>query len=172
MTQSFVLETSRLCLFELTLEDAGFILELLNEPDFVRFIGDRGVRTLDDARSYLQKGALASYERFGFGLWLVQLQSSKESLGICGLVKRDSLQDIDIGYAFLERFWRNGYASEAVLAVKNYALHSLGIKRLVAITDQDNIGSMRVLEKIGMKYERLVRLSDDGPELKLFGVSG
>ena len=165
-----VLETERLILRKLTLDDAGFILELLNEPAFVRFIGDRGVRGLDDAREYLVKGPLASYERYGFGLWLVMLKTTGERLGICGLIKRDSLPDIDIGYAFLERFWLKGYASESAASVKNYAMNALGYKRLLAITDQDNIGSTRVLEKIGLKYERLVRLSGDGPELKLYSV--
>lgn len=165
-----VLETERLILRKLVLEDAGFILELLNEPAFVRFIGDRGVRVLEEAKDYLVKGPLASYDRFGFGLWLVQLKATQEPLGICGLVKRDSLPNIDIGYAFLERFWLKGYASESALAVKSYAMNVLGLKRLVAITDQDNTGSARVLEKIGLKYERLVRLSDDGPELKLYSV--
>jgi RimJ/RimL family protein N-acetyltransferase len=165
-----ILETARLSLYKLSLDDVAFILELLNEPAFIQFIGDRGVRSLEDANNYLLKGPLASYESFGFGLWLVRLKSTQESLGICGLIKREALPDIDIGYAYLARFWSMGYASEAALAVKDYAMQVLGIKRLVAITDQDNGGSIKVLEKIGMKYERLVKLAGEGPELKLFAV--
>jgi RimJ/RimL family protein N-acetyltransferase len=165
-----ILDTDRLSLRELTVDDAEFILELVNEPAFVRFIGDKGVRNLGDAKEYLVKGPLASYTRFGFGLWLVQLRYSKESLGICGLIKRDLLPDVDIGYALLERFWAKGYASESAQAVKDYAMDSLGLKRLVAITDQDNVSSIKVLEKIGLRSERLVILSEGGHELKLFAV--
>lgn len=166
-----ILETQRLNLRELNLEDAGFILELLNEPAFVRFIGDRGVKNLSDARAYLTGGPIASYARYGFGLWLVQLKSTGESLGICGLVKRDTLPDFDIGYAFLERYWLKGYASEAAQAVKTYALEVLGVKRLMAVTDQENAGSIKVIEKIGLKYEGLVRITENGAELKLFSLS-
>jgi len=168
----FMLETERLSLRRLNLEDAPFILELLNEAAFLRFIGGRGVRSLEDARAYLAKGPLSSYQRLGFGLWLVRSRANQEALGMCGLIKRDALQDVDLGYAFIERFWLQGYASEAAMAVKNYALGVLGLRRLVAITDQENTGSIRVLEKIGMRYERLVRLADEGEELKLFAVEG
>jgi [ribosomal protein S5]-alanine N-acetyltransferase len=165
-----VLTTERLSLRKLTYNDAAFILELLNEKAFLRFIGDRGIRTLADARGYLEKGPLLSYERHGFGLWQVQLDSSKEPLGICGLIKRDALNDVDLGYAFLERHWSKGYASEAALAVKNYAVSVLGLHRLVAIVDPQNFSSMRVLKKAGLQYERMIKLSDDGEELKLFAV--
>jgi len=170
--EAVVLETERLSLRKLSLDDAGFILELLNEPAFVRFIGDRNIKTLEDARAYLIRGPLASYERFGFGSWLVQLKTKGEALGMCGLVKRDSLDDIDIGYAFLERFWLKGYASESAEAVKAYGMQVLGIKRLVGIVDPDNVGSIRVLEKIGLKYERLIRLNGEDKDLKLFAVEG
>ena len=170
MTRIPLLETERLGLFHLTLDDDEFILELLNDPAFVRFIGDRGVKSLADAKKYLEMGPLSSYQNFGFGLWLVRLKSSEDALGICGLVKRDALPNIDIGYAFLERFWGKGYASEAALAVRDYALLSLDIKRLVAVVDPENAGSIKVLEKIGLRFERLVRLNSDGIELKLFAI--
>ena len=168
MIQAFALETDRLSISNLTQAEAGFILELLNEPAFVHFIGDRGVRTLEDARNYLEKGPQTSYQRFGYGLWLVRLKSTQEALGICGLMKRDSLQDTDIGYAFLECHWGNGYAGEAALAVRDYASLNLNLKRLVAVVDPDNTRSIKVLEKIGMTYERMIRLSSEGMELKLF----
>ena len=163
-----ILETDRLILRQLSTEDAAFILELVNEPSFIQNIGDRGVRTLEDARAYILRIAISSYEKNGFGLYLVELKDSAQSIGMCGLIKRDGLEDVDIGYAFLPRFWLNGYAVEAATAVKDYARDMLGLKRLVAITDPANQGSIRVLEKIGLKYEKMVRLSADDIELKLF----
>jgi RimJ/RimL family protein N-acetyltransferase len=163
-----VLETERLNLRQIAAGDAEFILELLNEPSFLRNIGDKGVRTVDDARQYIADGPVESYERLGFGLWLVELKDSKVPIGICGLVKRDALTDVDIGYAFLPRFWSMGYAYESASAVKSYAMNVLGLKRLLAITSQENAGSIKVLEKIGLKFDRMIRLSEGEPEIKLF----
>ena len=165
-----ILETDRLILRQLSTEDAEFILELVNEPSFIQNIGDRGVRTLEDARVYILRVAISSYEKNGFGLYLVELKDSGQSIGMCGLIKRAELENVDIGYAFLPRFWLKGYAVEAAAAVKAYARDVLGLKRLVAITDPANQGSIRVLEKIGLKYEKMVRLSADDIELKLFAV--
>ncbi len=163
-----VLETNRLALRQLAIEDAGFILELVNEPAWLRFIGDRGVRTLEDARAYILKGPIDSYRRFGFGLYLTELKADRIPIGICGLVKRDSLPDVDIGFAFLPKFWGQGYAQESASAVLAFAQNTLGLKRLVAVTNPDNQRSIRVLEKLGLRFEKIVRLSEDGPELKLF----
>lgn len=162
-----VLETERLAIRKLSIDDAEFILQLLNEPSFLHFIGDKGVRTLANAREYILQGPIASYERYGFGLFLVVQREGAVPMGMCGLLKRESLADVDIGFAFLPAFWRRGYALEAALAVKEYGLNSLGLKRLVAITNQDNESSIKLLEKIGLKYERLIRLSADGPEIRL-----
>jgi ribosomal-protein-alanine N-acetyltransferase len=163
-----VIETERLNLRRLSIDDAGFILELLNEPSFIKNIGDKGVRTIADARQYVLNGPVASYQTNGFGLYLVELKESGQAIGICGLVKRDSLADVDIGFAFLPDFWSRGYALESALAVKAYGLDVLKLKRIVAITNPDNEGSIRVLQKIGLKYERMVRLSEDGPAVKLY----
>lgn len=165
-----ILKTDRLILRQFSTNDAEFILELVNEPSFIQNIGDRGVRTLDDACSYILRVAVASYEKNGFGLYLVLLKESGASIGMCGLIKRDGLEDVDIGYAFLPKFWSKGYALEAALAVKEYARDVIGLKRLVAITDPENQGSIRVLEKIGLSYEKMVRLSEDDIELKLFAA--
>ena len=165
-----ILETERLLLRQLSAEDAEFILALVNEPSFIQNIGDRGVRTLDDARSYILKGPVASYARNGFGLYLVVLKETNESIGMCGLVKRDGLDDVDIGYAFLPKFWSKGYAVESALAVEAYAKDVVGLKRMVAITTPANAGSIRVLEKIGLRFEKMIRLSEDDVELKLFAV--
>lgn len=165
-----ILETERLVLRQFSVEDADFILRLLNEPSFIRNIGDRGVRTLEDARSYILRVPIASYERNGFGLYLVILKESGESVGMCGLIKREELEDVDIGYAFLPEYWSKGYAVESALAVKEYARDVIGLKRLVAITDPENQGSIRVLEKIGLRFEKMIRLSEDDIELKLLAA--
>ncbi|HEX8424602.1 MAG TPA: GNAT family N-acetyltransferase [Pyrinomonadaceae bacterium] len=163
-----VLETERLNLRQLNEGDAAFILELLNDPSFLHNIGDRGVRTIEDAVRYISEGPVASYARHGFGFWLVELKDSATPTGICGLVKRDTLPDADIGYAFLPRFWSRGYAYESAAAVMSYALGALGLSRVLAIVNADNAGSIKVLEKIGLKFDRPVRLSADAPEIMLF----
>jgi RimJ/RimL family protein N-acetyltransferase len=164
-----ILETERLTLRQFTADDAAFVLELVNEPSFIQNIGDRGVRTLSDAVRYIEAGPVSSYARNGFGLYVVTLKESGESIGMCGLIKRDALDDVDIGYAYLPRFWSKGYAVEAALAVKEQG-RNLGLKRLVGVTDPANTGSIRVLEKIGFTFERMVRLAADDIELKLFAV--
>ena len=164
-----ILETKRLTLRQFTSDDATFILELLNEPSFIQNIGDRGARSVSDAIKYIETGPVASYARNGFGLYLVELKESGESIGMCGLIKREALADVDIGYAFLPKFWSKGYAVESALAVKEQA-RSLELKHLVAITDPSNIGSIRVLEKIGLTFEKMIKLSSDDIEHKLFGV--
>jgi len=165
-----LLETERLLLRQLTTEDATFMFELLNDPSFIRNIGDRNIRTIDDACAYIVNGPVKSYEKNGFGLYLVILKETNESIGICGLIRRESLEDVDIGYALLPKFWSKGYAVEAAQATKAYAKDVVGLKRLVAIVDPVNVGSIRVLEKIGLRYENMVQLSADDIELKLFGA--
>jgi len=162
-----VLQTERLNLRRMSLDDAEFILELLNDPSFLRFVGDKGVRTTEDARQYILTGPLDSYERYSFGLWLVELRDSETRIGICGLLKRDTLDDVDIGFAFLPQYRSKGYAFESAAAVMDYGRKVLGLRRIVAITNEDNAGSIRVLEKIGMSFDRMIRLSDDGPEIRL-----
>ena len=163
-----VLETERLILRRLTVEDGEFMLELLNDPSWLRFIGDKGVRTLDDARDYILKSLVAMYERLGFGLYLTELKGEGIPIGICGLIKRDSLEDVDLGFAFLPKFRGQGYAYESAFAVMAYGKRTLGLNRLVAITAPDNHGSARLLEKLGFKFERMVKLSDDSAEVSLF----
>jgi len=164
-----IIETPRLSLRELNAGDAPFILRLLNEAGFLEFIGDKGVRSLADARHYIAKGPMDSYRRFGFGLYLTRLRDDDTPIGICGLVKRDALPDVDVGFAFLSQYWSKGYASESAAAVLKHGRAVLGIKRIVAITSLGNRGSMAVLEKIGLRLERQVRLSANGPDLNLYG---
>ena len=145
------------------------MLALLNDPDFLRNIGDRGARTLDDTRTYIVNGPMAMYDMYGHGLYLVVERSSGEPVGICGLLKRDSLEDVDVGFAFLPGFRGKGYATESAAAVKDYARDVLGLSRVVAIARPDNAASVRVLEKIGMRAERLVNLPHSDRELMLYG---
>ena len=166
-----VLETPRLRLELLTLDDAAFMLELLNEPSFIQNIGDRGVRTLDQARDYLLRGALASYEQHGYGLYRVDLKTSGEATGLCGLVRRDGLDHADVGFAFFPRFWGQGFAVESAMAVKTWAFDDLGLETLVAITNPENTGSIRVLERIGLAFDRRIRLVEDSEELLLYSSS-
>ena len=166
-----VLESDRLSLQELSTEDAGdvaFIYRLLNEPSFLENIGDRGVHSLEDAHGYLSKGPMASYLSNGFGLYRVQLKDSGEVIGLCGLVKRATLPDVDLGYALLPEFCGRGYAAEAAAAVMADARARLRIDRIVAITDPRNAGSIRVLQKLDFRFEKMVRLAPDAIELKLF----
>ena len=165
-----VIETERLSLREMSEADAEFVLEVLNDPDFKRNVADRGVRTLEDARRFISERFVESYRRNGFGLWLVETKDGKLPAGICGLVKREQLPGVDIGYAFLPPFRSKGYARESASAVLRHAREALGIGRLYAIVNPDNAGSIRVLEKLGMKFERMVRLSADEPEVKLFSA--
>lgn len=163
-----VLETDRLRLRHLSTGDAEFILELLNEPSFIRYIGDKQVRTLDDARGYVLNGPVKSYETYGFGLNLVELKSEGKPIGICGLLKRDTLPEPDIGFAFLPDYWNQGYAFEAAAAVMQHARASLGVENILAITSPDNEASGKLLGKIGFRFDRLVKLSEDADEVKLF----
>jgi RimJ/RimL family protein N-acetyltransferase len=162
-----VIATPRLILRELDFGDDAFILELLNEAGFLRHIGDKGVRNRDDAREYILKGPMDSYARNGFGLYATCLRDGT-SIGICGLVKREGLESPDVGFAFLERFWAKGYAVESAAAVLAHAQKTLNLERVVAITSPDNFKSIAVLEKIGLKFMRLIQLTEDSPELKLF----
>ncbi|MEO8362541.1 MAG: GNAT family N-acetyltransferase [Vicinamibacteria bacterium] len=166
-----VLETERLVLRHLTLNDAPFILELLNEPSFLRFIGDRKVRNLQDARLYILHGPIASYEKNGFGLFLAFLKESGDPIGMCGLLKRETLPEVDIGFALMPAYWRQGYISEAATAILVYGRDHLALKRILAITSSDNVASIRVLEKSGLKFEGMIKMPDDARDVKLFAIA-
>ena len=162
-----VAETGRLILSRFTPDDAPFILELVNEPDWLRFIGDRGVRDLAGARAYLEKGPMDLYARLGFGLYKVALKQDGTPLGMCGLIKRDGLDDVDIGFAFLARHRGKGYAHEAAAATLAHA-RELGLTRVAAITTPDNQRSMQLLEKLGFAYRETLKLPQQDSESRLF----
>jgi len=163
-----VFETERLVLRRLTVEDAPFILRLLNEPSFLQHIGDRGVRNLADAKQYLLSGPIASYERHGFGLFLVELKDGHSPIGICGLLKRDALDDVDVGFAFVPESWSKGYAFESVSATLAYAHATHHLKHVVAITSAENVASINLLVKLDFYFERMVLMPGDKDEVKLF----
>ena len=149
-----VLSTARLDLAELTHDDAEFIFGLVNEPSWLANIGDRGVRTLDDAHAYLTNGPLAMYAQHGYGLWRVARRDDGAVVGICGLLKRDTLPDADIGFAFLPAYWGEGYAREAAEATLRYGFDAQRMPRIVAIVSPGNAASIRLLERLGFAFER------------------
>lgn len=163
-----ICETTRLILSQLEKEDAAFIFRLVNEPSFIENIGDKGVRNLEGAWQYILQGPRKSYEQNGFGLWLVALKDDLTPIGICGLIKRDGLDEPDIGYAFLPEFWSQGYAIEAAAAVMIFARETLKLTQIVAITSPDNHASIRVLNKLGLKFEKMVTVPGANAESRLF----
>lgn len=163
-----VIETERVILRKFTIDDAAFMLEMLNTPTWLRFIGDRNVKTLEEAENYLLNGNIRSYQEYGFGFYVVVIKETQESIGICGIVKREGLEDVDIGFAFFQQFMGKGYGYEAGSATLNYALNDLKIKKIVAIVDPENVVSIALLKKIGLQFEKMIQLSPKGIELMLF----
>lgn len=165
-----VLETERLIVRRFTVEDAQFILTLVNEPSFLRYIGDKKIRSLEDARQYILSGPVASYDRHGFGLCLVELKETHTPIGMCGLLKREELPEPDIGFALLPAFWNQGFAFEAATAVLNDARERLGIQTILAITSLDNNASIKLLERLGFTFEKITKLAKDHEQVKLFQI--
>ncbi|HUP98204.1 MAG TPA: GNAT family N-acetyltransferase [Usitatibacter sp.] len=166
-----ILETARLELREIDAGDAAFILELVNDPDWIRFIGDRGVRSLDDARGYIERGPASMYRKLGFGLWLVARKEGDVPIGMCGLIKRDTLEHVDLGYAFLPAYRGQGYARESAEAARDYAFEVLGLDRLVAITDPANDPSGKLLERLGFAFEDTIPYGTQGEVSRLYGLN-
>lgn len=163
-----ILETERLCLRTLEAEDAAFYLELVNDPAFLQNIGDKGVRTPEDAHAALLKGPVAMQRERGHSLYMVTRKEDGAEMGMCGLIKRDSLPGVDIGYAYLPRFWGQGYALEAGAAVKAYARDVLRLPELMAITNPDNVGSIRLLEKLGLRFIEFTHLPPDNKPTNIY----
>lgn len=166
-----VIETDRLVLRRLDLDDAAFIFTLVNDPDWLRHIGDKNVRSLDDARAYLSNGPIAAYAQHGFGLFAVERREDGALIGMCGLIKRDTLDDVDIGFAYLPAYRAQGYAREAAAATLAYARDALGIKRVVAIVSPANHASARLLERVGLRYESPIRTAADRDPIDLFAIA-
>lgn len=166
-----ILETERLILRRFTVDDTAFIIELLNTEGWIKYIGDRNVKTTDQARTYLENGPLKSYRNNEFGLALVELKTGHVPIGMCGLVKRDYLEDPDIGFAFLPNYHGQGYASEIVKKTIDYAFAELQKEKLLAITLPENQSSIRLLEKVGFTYSYNFVRSDTKEELCLYSTS-
>lgn len=165
-----VLETERLVLSRLSYDDCDFIVELLNEPAFQRFIGDKEVRSRDDAREYLRKGPIGSYECHGFGMFLVRNKSDNAPMGMCGLVKREEFDAPDVGFAFLRRYWTKGYAAESAIAVLEYGKNILQLPRIIAMVDPDNEASIKLLEKLGMTFASMVRMPGEPQDINMYAT--
>lgn len=165
-----VLTTSRLRLREMTEADAAFMVELLNDEAFLRYIGDRGVRSEDEARAYLREGAIASYRKHGYGMYIAERRSDGRAIGVCGLVRRDGLDAPDIGFAMLPAWRGEGYAGEGAQAVLDHALGPLALSRIVAIATPDNRASLALLEGLGMQPAGHVRLPGSEEDLRLYEI--
>jgi len=163
-----IIETPRLHMRELTIEDADFVFKLVNEPSFLENIGDKGVRNLEDARQFILEGPWTSHRERGYGEFLVELKEGGDPIGICGLLYRECLDVSDIGCAFLPQYWRRGYAYEAACAVMEYGRSTLGIDKIVGLASEENLASIKMLEKLGMSFERTVKMSDDDPGTALY----
>ena len=151
-------------------DDAPLLVKLLNEPSFLENIGDRGVRSVEDAHRYLREGPMAMYEKYGFGLWHVALKDGT-FIGMCGLLKRDNLPDPDVGYAFLPPFWGQGYAYEAAAGTFRQCAEKFGLKRVLGVVSEGNAGSIRVLEKLGMTFERMFTMREGEAPARLYSLT-
>ena len=156
-----IVETKRLILREINVEDAEFVLRLVNEPSFVSNIGDKGLKNIDDAERFILEGYWTNQERSGYGMFLVELEGGGDPIGSCGLLYRKVLDVTDIGFAFLPEFWNRGFAYEAAEAIMKYGHSTLGVKKIVGLTSEDNLGSINLLKKLGMDFEKTVKMSDD-----------
>ena len=165
-----LLETERLVIQHFSLSDAPFIFELLNTPSWLKYIGDRKIKTLEDAEKYLLNGPIKNQGTVEFGLSLVKTKNENRSIGMCGLIKRDTLKDIDIGFAFMPQYEGKGYAYEAASALITKAKNTLNINRIVAITVAYNHSSIKLLEKLGMVLEGNIYMKGDDEELMLFSI--
>ncbi len=153
-----ILETERLVLRRVETSDAELFLDLLNDPAFIRFVADRGVRTAQDAARYIEEKLFPSYDKFGFGFYVVERKQDGEPIGICGLINRETLDEVDVGFSILRRFWGQGYATEAAAAVMEYGRSECGLPRVVALVAADNENSIRVLKKLGLRFEKTIEL--------------
>jgi RimJ/RimL family protein N-acetyltransferase len=165
-----ILETERLILREFTLNDVDFIIELLNSPGWLQFIGDRNVRTKEDAVNYLTNGPMKSYAKNGFGLSLVQKKDDGTAIGMCGIIRRDNLDCPDIGFAFLPEYSGRGYAFEIANATLDYARGKLGLPTICAITLKENVRSIRLLEKLGLQFVKTFRFENTEEDLQLYST--
>ncbi|EPD51380.1 hypothetical protein HMPREF1210_01978 [Paenisporosarcina sp. HGH0030] len=163
-----IVETERLILRHLNEDDAEFIVELMNEPDWIKYIGDRGIRTAEGAKEYIVEGPMTMYKEHGIGLYLIEMKENAIPIGICGLLHRDFLRDVDLGFAVLSKYWGKGYAYEAAEATLTYGAEDLGYRRIVGFTSLDNEKSANLLQKLGMKDEGTIKYASTSEDVRLF----
>ena len=161
-------ETERLVLYEMTSDHAGCLYKLMNDSAWLQFIGDSNINSVEAAKDYITFKIRASYEEFGFGFYLTSLKEDDTPIGVCGLVKRPSMEHVDVGFAFMPDYRKKGYGYESASAIIDYAKSELDIDYIVAITDLDNIGSIKLLEKLGLKFEKVMQLDGEGKQCRLF----
>ncbi len=166
----FILETERLILRKFVLADAPFILELLNTPTWLQFIGDKGVRNLEDAENYLKNGSLKSYEENGFGFYLVAEKSTQKPIGMCGFIKRQEFENVDLGFAFLPDYIGKGFGYEIAQATLYYGIEVLKLGRIIAIVDPRNMASNALLQKLGFVFEKTIHFGMEKTLLNLYGI--
>jgi RimJ/RimL family protein N-acetyltransferase len=166
-----ILETDHLRLRQFKVSDGAFVVALVNTPGWLEHIGNRDIHTVEEAQLYLLTGPMTSYDKLGYGLYLVELKESGTPIGMCGLIKREVLSDVDIGFAFLPEYCGKGYAYEAATATLQYAHSRLGISNVVAITNKQNNSSINLLKKLGLVYQKTVKFPDDNEDLLLFARS-
>jgi len=163
-----IIETRRTTLRELTPDDAVFIRELVNHPSFLANIGDKGVQSLDDAKQFILDGPWRREQPAGYGQFLVELKANGRPIGVCGLLYRERLEVSDVGCAFMPEFWRQGFALETATAVMEYGRSVLGVEKIVGLTAEHNHASIALLGKLGMSFEKMVKMTDDDPGTPLY----
>ena len=166
-----IIETKRLRIRKLTLNDASFFYELVNDPDWIRFIGDRNVQTLQDAEDYLTNRIFKAYKDWGFGFYAVVNKKSDDLVGISGFVKRDELEHVDVGFAFLPKGRGQGFAYESTQALMNYGQETLNFTTVLAIANNDNERSHSLLKKLGFQFDKHIKLYEEEQEISLFNIT-
>jgi len=168
---SWLMETDRLRLRAVTIDDAELMLAVWNDPAFIHNVTDRGIRTLDQAREAIESGAQKLFDDYGYGPYCMSLKSDGSMIGICGLFRRENLDDPDIGFAVLPAYCGRGYAGEAAEAVVAYARNDLGLGVLTAIVSPTNVSSIGLIEKLGLKFERMVTMPGEDEAICLYSMA-
>jgi len=166
-----IAETKRLIISKFTIEDAPFFLELVNTPHWLKYIGDRNIKTVLQAEQRISSGHIKSYETHGFGFYKLNLKRNNKPIGTCGLIKRDSLEHVDVGFAFLPDYEGKGYGFESSKAILKMAKEEFKLERLLAITLPTNEPSIKLLEKLGLSFQKMVKPFDDDEELMLYAIN-
>jgi len=170
MTQYKSFETERLLIKPTSIDDSEFLFELMNSPKWLQFIGDRNIKNIEDAKLYIEHKMTPQLERLGYSNYTVIRKSDKVKLGTCGLYDRENLEGVDIGFAFLPQYEKQGYGFESVMKLKDVALEIFHIKKLSGITEKENIPSQKLLKKLGLTFSKMIHFPDEEEELLLYTI--